>query len=101
MNKNPDCEDYVLEVWERLNKEKSDKEDKESDEEDKESDEESDEEDGEIDMTKIKKMQYKKKNYFRIKEQDPAFIYENNDGLIGKKIGKIIMVGSKKKVEFF
>ena len=78
----------------------NEEEDKEEDKEDEDSEDESEEEE-EIDMTKIKKMQYKKKDYFRIKDQDPAFIYENNSGLIGKKIGKIIMVGSKKKVEFF
>ena len=81
-------------------KEESVEEQKEESDEKKkeESDEESEEE---IDMTKIKKMQYKKKDYFRIKDQDPPFIYENNGGLIGKKIGKIIMVGTRKKVEFF
>ncbi len=52
-------------------------------------------------MTKIKSFQYKKVKYFKIKDQEPPFIYENNDGIIGKKIGKIIIVGSKKKVEFF
>ena len=52
-------------------------------------------------MTKIKSFQYKKVKYFKIKDQDPQFIYENNDEIIGKKIGKIINVGSKKKIKFF
>tara|TARA_Y100001980_G_C14555058_1_gene342823 strand:- start:2329 stop:4356 length:2028 start_codon:yes stop_codon:yes gene_type:complete len=68
--------------------------------EEKDSSDESDDEDG-IDMTKIKSFQYKKVKYFKIKDQVPPFIYENNDGIIGKKIGKIVSVGSKKKVEFF
>ena len=82
-------------------KEDTEEEEEEEKEEEKEDTEEEEEKEEEIDMTKIKKMQYKKKDYFRIKDQDPAFIYENNNGLIGKKIGKIIMVGTRKKVEFF
>lgn len=87
---------------ESLNLELEEEKKEEDEQTDTESSETEDsEEEEEIDMTKIKKMQYKKKDYFRIKDQDPAFIYENNNGTIGKKLGKIVMVGSKKKVEFF
>ena len=82
---------------EESEKEESGKEEEESEEEE----EEGEEEDREIDMTKIKSFQYKKVKYFKIKDQDPQFIYENNDEIIGKKIGKIINVGSKKKIKFF
>ena len=97
--KEEEKEEEKIEEKEEEKIEEKEKE-KEEEKEDKDSSDESDDEDG-IDMTKIKSFQYKKVKYFKIKDQEPPFIYENNDGIIGKKIGKIVSVGSKKKVEFF